>query len=227
MNTAVQIDKSIFQSRFVLAPRHAVHAWSRILLQGFVTLPQQIQRHMMQQSSEPLFLPFLRRSAHAAQPLGHPFPALCRTVVGLCVVLLGPLPSLHYLRRGLLLCVQQLHRYYAAVRLLQRVRVRRLALSLCGPVCLINRRAAGLPVLVHVVSRRAQGLRPRRVPLRLAILSPVADSAFHYANRGGTRFVSFRGSISRPAEASFYASPYASRRTAQDQGQNRVAAPFL
>jgi hypothetical protein len=37
-----------------------------------------------------------------------------------------------------------------------------------------------------------------------------------YANRVGTRFVSFRGSIARPADAPIYASPYASRRTTQD-----------
>jgi len=34
-----------------------------------------------------------------------------------------------------------------------------------------------------------------------------------YANRVGTRFVSFRGSIARPIDASIYASAYASRRT--------------
>ena len=90
----------------------------------------------------------------------------------MCVVLLGPLPSLHHLRRRLPLCVRQLHWYYTAVRLLQRVRARCSALRLCGPVYLIDRRAAGLPVLVHVVSRRAQGLRPRRVLFWLAILSP-------------------------------------------------------
>src|ERR1700683_1211429 len=182
---------------------------------------------MMQQSSEPLLLPYPRHSAHAAQSLGHLFPALCRTGAELRVVLLGPPPSLRRLRRGSPLFVRLLHGYYATVRLLQRVRVHRSALRLCGPVCMIDRRAASLPVLAHVVSRRAQGLRPRRVPPRLAILLPVADGAFHYANRVGTRFVSFRGSISRPADASFYASPYASRRTAQDQGQTRCAAPFL
>jgi hypothetical protein len=67
MNTAVKVGKPILHPCFILAPRHAVHPGSRILLQGFVTLPQQIQRHMVQQSSEPLFLPFLRRSAHTTQ----------------------------------------------------------------------------------------------------------------------------------------------------------------
>ena len=37
-----------------------------------------------------------------------------------------------------------------------------------------------------------------------------------YANKVGTRFVSFRGSIARPTDASIYASPYASRRTTQN-----------
>src|SRR5438093_1027525 len=47
---------------------------------------------MTHQSSELLLLPCPRHSAHAAQSLGHLFPALCRTGAGLRVVLLGPPP---------------------------------------------------------------------------------------------------------------------------------------
>ena len=45
---------------------------------------------MVEQSSEPLLLPFLCCLSHTAQSLGHSFPALCRARVGLSDVLLGP-----------------------------------------------------------------------------------------------------------------------------------------
>ena len=72
------------------------------------------------------------------------------------VVLLGLPPSLRRLRQGLPLFVRLLHRYYAAVRPLQCVHARRSALRLRGPVYFRSRRPGGLPVLVHVVSRRAR-----------------------------------------------------------------------
>jgi hypothetical protein len=156
MNTTVKIGKPIFQPCFVLAPHYTIHPGSRILLQGFETLPQQTRRHMVQQSSEPLFLPFPRRSAHAAQSLGHPFPALCRFSAGLLDVLLGLPPSLHCLRRRFPLFVRLFHRYYSAVRLLPSVHVCIAGLRLHRPVCIFGRRTGGLPVLVHVVSRRAR-----------------------------------------------------------------------
>src|SRR5438876_71256 len=87
-------------------------------------------RYMMQQSCEPLLFPFPRHPAHAAQSLGHPFPALCRLDVGLRVVLLGLPPSLHHLRQRFPFFVRLLHRYYAAVRLLHCVHVRIVALHL-------------------------------------------------------------------------------------------------
>jgi hypothetical protein len=88
--------------------------------------------------------------------------------------LLEPLPSLQHLRRRLPLSVLSFigskQRSDSCNALFGFA-----ALRLCGPACLFHRRAAGLPVLVHVVSRRAQGLRPHRVPFRRAILSPDAD----------------------------------------------------
>jgi len=69
--------------------------------------------------------------------------------------------------------VRLLHRYYAAVRLLHCVHVRRAALRLRGPVYPLGRRFGGLPVLVHVVSRRAR----------------VFD---HAASRFGSRFYRLR-----------------------------------
>src|ERR1700761_1026809 len=58
-------------------------------------------------------------------------------------------------------------------------------------------------VLVHVVSRRAQRLRPRRVPLRLAILSPVADVAFPLCEQGRHAVRQFSGLIP-PARRCLY-----------------------
>src|SRR5260370_15955034 len=65
---------------------------------------------MVEQSSEPFPSPFLGSSLHTANPLGPPCPALCRASVELSDVLLGPRPSLPYLRRGLPLFVRQVHR---------------------------------------------------------------------------------------------------------------------
>src|ERR1035437_7135951 len=70
-------------------------------------------------------------------------------------------PSLHSLRRDGCLFVQPLHWYYGAVRPLPGVRVRLVVIRLPGPVC-FRRNQGGLPVLVHIVSRRALSLRLRR-----------------------------------------------------------------
>jgi hypothetical protein len=88
----------------------------------------------------------------------------CRTPGVHFNVLLGPRPSLPYLRRGLSLFVRQVHRYYGAVRLLCNVPVRCTAICLFGPVSILvrSRGSRGLPVLVHVVSQRARVLRLRR-----------------------------------------------------------------
>src|SRR6266853_1379236 len=82
---------------------------------------------MVKQSSKPFLLPFLGCLSHTAQSLGHSFPALCRARVGLNDVLLGPRPSLPNLRRGLLLFVRLVHRYYDAIRLLSTVHADRSA----------------------------------------------------------------------------------------------------
>ena len=195
--------------------------------QCFKTLPQQIDSHVMQQSREPLFLPFACRSAHAAQPLGHPLPALRRTGVGLRVVLLGPPPSLRRLRREFPLFVRLHHRYYAAVRLLQRVHVRRSALRLCGPVCLSDRRAAGLPVLgmLFLDMHRAFDYATFRLGSRFCCLLRMVPSTM--------RIESARGSSVFGAQSPGPPMPLSTlRRTPRDvlrktQGQNRVAAPFL
>ena len=81
---------------------------------------------------------------------------------------LGLRPSLHNLRQSFCSFVRLLRRYYGALRLLPGVHVRLVAIRLPGPVCL-RRRQGGLPVLVHIVSRRTRGLRLRGAPLSLAM----------------------------------------------------------
>ena len=123
---------------------------------------------------------------HTLQSMGHADPALCRVGVGSSDVLLGPRPSLPGLRRRSLLFVRPVHRYYGAVRLLRSVRVRRMALGLRKPASFPfgPRRFRGLPVLVHVVSRRAQVLRLRRTDCLLAM---VASSHIAFLFTGESR----------------------------------------
>src|ERR1700720_3536258 len=118
----------------------------------------------MEQSGELFLLPFYGCLSHTAQLLGHPRPALCRVSVELSDVLLGPRPFLLCPRRGLLLFVRPIHRYYGAVRLLRNVPARSAANGLFGLVSILvgSRSSRGLPVLVHVVSQRARILRLRR-----------------------------------------------------------------
>jgi len=74
-------------------------------------------------------------------------------------VLLQLRPFLPSLRRKLPSLVRSVHRYYDAVRLLQRVHIRRTAICLPGPAFRNCRRHVGdLPVLVHVVSISVRGL---------------------------------------------------------------------
>src|SRR5712691_3854684 len=118
VNPAVQIGKPTLQPDFVLFPPHAIHPGRSLSLQRVEAVPEQIHAQMVEQSREPFLSPFPCCLTHTTQSLGHSFPALCRARVGLSDVLLGPCPSLPNLRRGLLLFVRLVHRYYGAVRLL-------------------------------------------------------------------------------------------------------------
>ena len=130
--------------------------------------------------------------SHTAPSLEPSFPALCRVSVERNDVLLGPRPSLPRLRRRSLFFVRLVHRYYGAVRLLQSVRVRRVALRLRGPASFPcgPRRSRGLPVLVQVVSRRARVLRLRRTDCSLAI-SRTAVLPSSYQERVGVLVLRF------------------------------------
>src|SRR5580704_3910374 len=110
VNPAVQIGKPTLQPGLILFPSHAIHPGRSLPLQRVKAVPEQIHAQMVEQSSESVPSPFPSRLTHTAQSLGHPFPALCRASVGRSDVLLGPRPSLPYLRRGLSLVVRQVHR---------------------------------------------------------------------------------------------------------------------
>ena len=119
------------------------------------------------------------------------------------VVLLGPPPSLHCLRQGLPLFVRSLHRYYAAVRPLQCVRARRSALRLRGPVYYLSRRPGGLPVLVHVVSRRARVFDHAASRLGSRYCRLKTDVAFPLSKQGRHAIRQFSG-LNRPARRCLY-----------------------
>src|ERR1700730_12254518 len=118
------------------------------------------------------------------------------------------------------LVVRQIHRYYSAVRLLWNVPARCAAISLFGSVSILvgSRGSRGLPVLVHVVSRRAGVLRLRRASGPHAtyairrVAFPVGDGV------GVSDQITFRSSIARPTDAPVYASTATSRRQPQDSG---------
>src|SRR5580693_3175335 len=172
---------------------------------------------MVKQSREPFLSPFLCCFSHTAQSLGHLFPALCRVGVGWNDVLLGPRPFLPRLRRRLLFFVRLVHRYYGAVRLLQSVRVCLGALRLRRPASLPfgPRRSRGLPVLVHVVSQRARGLRLRRTDCSLAIIANHRG-AFLHQERVGILILRFSKLNTRPTDTPVYASSDISRCLPQD-----------
>jgi hypothetical protein len=158
--------------------------------------------------------------AHRSAPGTHSFPALCRVGVRLNDVLLGPRPSLPRLRRRSLFFVRLVHRYYGAVRLLQSVRVRRVALGLRGPASFPfeSRRSRGLPVLVHVVSQRARVLRLRRTVCSLASIANQPWCLPLIRRESASWFCVFRSSIARPADTPVYASSDISRCRPQDSG---------
>src|SRR3979411_1948177 len=172
---------------------------------------------MVEQSGEPFLLPIFCCLPHTVQPLGHTFPALCRTHARWNDVLLGLCPSLPDLRRRLPLVVRLVHRYYGTVRLLLNVHVRRSVYGLRGPVLPCwPRRTGALSVLVHVVSQRARVLRLRRTEQATRVLRGCRV-AFLLSERSRHPVpTAFRSSIARPTNASVYASRNTSRCSLQD-----------
>ncbi len=158
--------------------------------------------------------------SHIAPSLEHSFPAPCRLGVGRNDVLLGPRPSLPRLRRRSLFLARLVHRSYGAVRLLQSVRVRLLALRLRGPSPLPfgPRFSRSLPVLVHLVAQRARVLRLRRTVCSLAFNAIQPWCLPPIRRESASWFCVFRSSIARPADTPVYASSDISRCHPQDSG---------
>jgi hypothetical protein len=182
----------------------------------------------MPQCGELLLLPFLCRSTHALQPLGHAWAAPCRSHAWLADVLLGPGSSLQALRGRWPFLVRTLHRYYTRVRLLPRVPVGRAAIAFSHRSAAGLRRRCGpdLPVLVHDVSGRARGLRLRRVARGLRAAAHVRV-VFPVRYRIDTLEFFFHGSIPGLSVPPVYASPPTFRLAVQDSGSGWVATPFL
>ena len=130
-------------------------------------------------------------------------PAQSQEHVRLNDVLLQLRPSLPNLRGRFPFVVRLVHRYYGAVRLLQHVHVRITVYGLLGPALIAKpRRAGDLPVLVHVVSRRAEVLRLRRTGQPLADnAAAVLPSSYSGWSRRPDLPV-FRSSIAPPTDAS-------------------------
>src|SRR6266508_728081 len=117
MDAPVQVADSRLQAFSILPPRHPVHSRRSLLLQTVVTIPEQIDRHMVQQSRVPHLPLFLRYFPHTFQSVWPALPILRPVLVSLFRVLLGQRPFLHNLRLRFPALVRLLRRYYAAVRL--------------------------------------------------------------------------------------------------------------
>src|SRR5258706_14436426 len=99
---------------------------------------------MVEQSGEPLLLPFPCYFPHTVQPLGHALPVLCRGHVRLNDVLPRLCPFLPNLRGRVSFLVWLVHRYCGTVRLLRHVHVRSMAFCLRGPALIVRQGVLGV-----------------------------------------------------------------------------------
>src|SRR5260370_25351239 len=81
MNSAMEIEQSIFNSDFIFLPCDPVHSGCVFSLERVKAFPQQIDGQMVEQGGELHLLILPGYFPHACQPLGHTFPALCRVRV--------------------------------------------------------------------------------------------------------------------------------------------------
>src|SRR5215471_168865 len=168
-------------------------------------------------------------AAHRAIRGTRELPHCVGNVSDRTMFLLGPRPSLPNLRGRQVLVVRLVHRYHGAVQLLLNVHVRRSVYHLRGPVLIFRpRRPGDLPVLVHVVSQRAQVLRLRRTGWPLASIA-TNRIAFPVTSEGRRPDPpTFRSSIARPTDTSIYASSHTSRCRPQDLRPGWIrCSPFL
>src|ERR1039458_6633192 len=101
MNPAVKINKSIFQSDFILLPPPTILSGRSLTLKRVEAVMEQIDVQMVEQGSEPFLPSFPCCFSHTVQPLGHALAALCRVHVWLHDVLLHLRPSLPNLRQSI------------------------------------------------------------------------------------------------------------------------------
>ncbi len=117
----VQVLQLLFKISSVALPHHAIDPGHRVMVKRHVALLQEVDGDVMQQCSEPHTSTLSRRLAHGCQSGQRGFPAQCPDRGGLTAVSLRRGPSLYGLRRGHVLFVRPLRRYYDLVRILTRV----------------------------------------------------------------------------------------------------------
>ncbi len=102
-------------------------------------------------------------------------------------------------------------------------------LPIHGPACVVLgfRHGRGLPVLVHVVSQRARGLRLRGAAARTRAYRPCWCCLPPVCTGSAPRICNFSKLDTQPADASVYASVAASRRLPQNSRSGWFATPFL
>src|SRR5262245_36687905 len=143
--------------------------------------------------------------------------------------LLGPRPSLPNLRGRQVLVVRLVHRLLWRSPTSPERACPPFGLSPSRPVLIFRpRRPGDLPVLVHVVSQRAQVLRLRRTGWPLAS-NAATRVAFPVTSEGRRPDPAvFRSSIARPTDTSIYASSATSRCRPQDSRPGWIrCSPFL
>src|SRR6266851_5923321 len=109
MNSAMEIEQSIFNSDFIFLPCDPVHSGCGFSLERVKAFPQQIDGQMVEQGGELHLLIVPCCFPHARQPLGHALPALSRVRVRLTSVFLDRRPSLPTLRQRSSVFVRMTH----------------------------------------------------------------------------------------------------------------------
>src|SRR6266487_2181610 len=227
MDTPVQVANSPLPAFSIHSPRHSVHSRRSLLLQTVVTIPEPIDRHMVQQGREPHLLVFLRYFPHTFQSVWPALPTLRPAGVRLFRVLLGQRPFLHNLRLRFPTLVRLLRRYYAAVRLPVAVHGGLIAHRFLHP----TRRLATAGS--HGASRFSR--------MEFLCVHGVFDSAGHgtlafartallpsgMADTVGSLICRFRSSIPSPHIPLSNASSAASRSPSHGSGPGWFAIPFL
>ncbi len=205
---------------------HPVNAGCRLVRQPRKGLAQKVDRDVVQQRGEPLVLPLSRRSPYTLKRLGHAGPALGPGHALLDRVSLGPLPSLHRLRRRNLGFVRRLPRYYGGVRLLPSVhhRLRPPAFPMRTASTQARRPGERPPGSRTKSVHACRGLRPRRARQALALARPsVLPSALSTTSAPEAKMLSRLNG--RPPCSPVNASPTPSRGPTHDSAPVWVASP--